>query len=101
VILQIGCGIGPFRGAVAGAVDCATEENFPELFRKFFLLHRARYAERGEPGVLANPKPEQFHLDAEQRETVDFLRSHEAYKYFWGAHDQPTYRRAFFRGEKN
>lgn len=41
----------------------ATEQNFPELFRNFFLLHRARWAERGQPGVLAHPKLEQFHLD--------------------------------------
>ena len=44
-------------------VERATKENFPELFRKFFLLHRARWAERGQPGVLADPKLEQFHLD--------------------------------------
>jgi len=165
VILQIGCGIGPFRGAVAGAVDCATEENFSELFRRFFLLHRARWAERGEPGILADPQLEQFHLEAagaflernmlrlyvlyvaeniagaiytfthrrraycylagfdprykpfspgtlliahtieralaEHCESVDFLRGNEAYKYFGGPQDQATYRRAFFRGEKN
>jgi len=146
-------------------VDCATEENFSVLFRKFFLLHRARWAERGESGVLANPQLEQFHLEAagaflernmlrlyvlyvaeniagaiytfthrrraycylagfdprykpfspgtlliahtieralaEHCETVDFLRGNEAYKYFWGAQDEPTYRRAFLRGEKN
>ena len=38
---------------------------------------------------------------AEHCKTVDFLRGNEAYKYFWGAQDQPTYRRAFCRGEKN
>ena len=38
---------------------------------------------------------------AEHCKTVHFLRGNEAYKYFWGAQDQPTYRRAFCRGEKN
>jgi CelD/BcsL family acetyltransferase involved in cellulose biosynthesis len=146
-------------------VERATQQNFPELFRKFFLLHRARWAERGQPGVLADPKLEQFHLDAasafleqnmlrlyvlyvaetlagaiytfthrrcaycylagfdpkykplspgtlliahtienalaEHCEAVDFLRGSEAYKYFWGARDEPTYRRTFLRGGKN
>ena len=34
---------------------------------------------------------------AEHCEAVDFLRDNEAYKYFWGAKDQPTYRRVFLR----
>jgi CelD/BcsL family acetyltransferase involved in cellulose biosynthesis len=142
-------------------IERATAENFPELFRKFLLLHRARWAERGQPGVLAEPKLEHFHFDvasafleqnmlrlyvlyvaeniagaiytftdrrraycylagfdpkykplspgtlliahtiesawAEHCETVDFLRGNEAYKYFWGAQDHPTYRRVFLR----
>lgn len=142
-------------------VELATKENFPELFRSFFLLHRARWAERGQPGVLADAKLEEFHLDvasaflarnmlrlyvlyvaeniagaiytftqrrraycylagfdpkykalspgtlliahtiesalAEHCETVDFLRGNEAYKYFWGAQDRPTFRRVFLR----
>jgi CelD/BcsL family acetyltransferase involved in cellulose biosynthesis len=141
--------------------ECATEETFPALFRKFFLLHRARWTERGQTGVLADAKLEQFHLEAagaflerkmlrlyvlyvgesiagaiytfthrrraycylagfdpkykplspgtlliahtiesalaEGCEAVDFLRGNEAYKYFWGARDQPTYRRVFRR----
>jgi hypothetical protein len=31
---------------------------------------------------------------------VDFLRSHEAYKCFWGDQDQPSYRRLFFAARK-
>jgi CelD/BcsL family acetyltransferase involved in cellulose biosynthesis len=44
--------------------ECATEETFAALFRTFFLLHRARWTERGETGVLADAKLEQFHIDA-------------------------------------
>ncbi len=44
--------------------ECATEETFASLFRAFFLLHRARWTERGETGVLADAKLEQFHLEA-------------------------------------
>jgi hypothetical protein len=86
----------PAAGSGEGCFGTASRTN-AHCWRsaRFFLLHRARC------GVLANPKPEQFHLDAEQSETVDFLRSHEAYKYFWGGQDQPSYRRAFFREEKN
>jgi CelD/BcsL family acetyltransferase involved in cellulose biosynthesis len=44
--------------------ECSTEETFAALFRTFFLLHRARWTERGETGVLADAKLEQFHIDA-------------------------------------
>jgi CelD/BcsL family acetyltransferase involved in cellulose biosynthesis len=141
--------------------ECANDETFATLFRMFFLLHRARWSERGETGVLADAKLEQFHLEAaraflerqmlrlyvlyikesvagaiytfthrrraycylagfdpeykpfspgtlliahtiesalaEGCNAVDFLRGNEAYKYFWGAKDRPTYRRVFLR----
>ncbi len=149
--------VGPVR------FECANEETFAMLLRRFFLLHRARWTARGETGVLAEAKLERFHLEAaraflerkmlrlyvlyinesiagaiytfthrqraycylagfdpkykalspgtlliahtiesalaEGCEAVDFLRGNEPYKYFWGAQDQPTYRRAFFRAE--
>ena len=151
------------RARNVGAVhfECATDQTFAALFRAFFLLHRARWTERGDTGVLADAKLEQFHLEAaraflerkmlrlyvlyvkesiagaiytfthrrraycylagfdpkykplspgtlliahtienaldEGCEAVDFLRGNEAYKYFWGARDHPTYRRVFLR----
>jgi CelD/BcsL family acetyltransferase involved in cellulose biosynthesis len=44
-------------------VECATEPTFPEFFSAFLRLHRARWAERGQRGVLADPALEKFHFE--------------------------------------
>jgi len=44
--------------------DVADEEKVQETFGKLLELHRARWATRGEPGVLDDPAVEAFHRDA-------------------------------------
>ena len=54
------------RAARAGAlaVETATETTAPALLEELFHLHAARWAARGEPGVLADPAVRAFHQDA-------------------------------------
>ena len=44
-------------------IQCATEATVPDLLPVFFRLHRARWSERGQSGVLAGPAFEKFHFD--------------------------------------
>jgi CelD/BcsL family acetyltransferase involved in cellulose biosynthesis len=45
-------------------VECADRNSFTELFDVFVTLHRRRWEERGECGVLADPAVENFHYEA-------------------------------------
>ena len=52
------------------AIDCAGDVNLSDSFRLFVRLHRRRWAERGQEGVLADPDVQAFHLEA----AAGFLR---------------------------
>ena len=56
------------RLAKEGSVEIVTanEDNFAELFDALLDLHRARWAERAEDGVLAEETVRDFHADAAQ-----------------------------------
>jgi CelD/BcsL family acetyltransferase involved in cellulose biosynthesis len=45
-------------------VECADRNSFTELFQVFVALHRRRWEERGECGVLADPAVENFQYEA-------------------------------------
>ena len=42
--------------------ETAHRDTLEEFLKTLFRLHRARWTEQGEPGVLANPKVKDFHL---------------------------------------
>ncbi len=51
-------------GAVT--LDRVAPDDFAELFGYFLELHAARWQERGQPGVLVDPRLQQFHRESAQ-----------------------------------
>ena len=54
------------RAEAAGGVriETATAETLPSMLDDLFRLHERRWRSRGEPGVLADPKVQEFHRNA-------------------------------------
>ncbi|HWI57515.1 MAG TPA: GNAT family N-acetyltransferase [Bacillota bacterium] len=52
------------RKLAAARIESANPENFDELFERLLQLHRARWASRGQNGVLAEEQVQQFHREA-------------------------------------
>jgi len=44
--------------------ELADRETFPGFFERFLYLHRARWTQRGQTGLLAHPQLESFHQEA-------------------------------------